>query len=281
MATIAKNARTIAATSKAKAIAKPAAPLFAGRGKEARGTALLQTAALAFATETSRAALIENVRKVLGDNPTPAQVKAAKVELVIGWVACRLPVSELPKGKTSPADRLTFAREVVTNMAAAPEDGKPVPAMGKAKARRSTVQHRITRNCEKNASLFMAELGLSNAQTQKAKNEKQAATAKATRAPAMAGSDGRANTDGQAASVWPPVDAGKPAKAMTSDDVVAYLSQQSSMLQDFANKHAKNTPTDMGMAISAFRKAVIAAANAHQERKAKAEAIAAAKAAKA
>lgn len=269
MAITAKNARRIVTASKGKtAPAKPVA-LFTGRGMAARGQALLETATLAFATETSRAALVANVGKVLGEKPSDAQVKAAKVELVIGWVACRLPVNELPKGKTSPADRLTFARDVVTRMARAPQDGVASPALRKGQiARRSTVQERITRNAEKNASVFMAELNLSNAQTQKAKNTKQAA--KTTRAPAMAGSDGRAKTDGQQAANWDALP-GKPAKALTSDDVVAYLAMQSSMLQDYANKNAKVTPTDIGMAISAFRKAVLAAANAHAERKAKAD----------
>lgn len=280
--TTAKNARAIAATAKGKAKAKPAPALFSGRGMAARGTALLETAPLAFATETSRAALVANVAKVLGDKPTPEQVKAVKTQLVIGWTACRLPVSELPKGKTSPADRIAFATDVVTRMARAPQEGVASPALRKGQiARRSPVQERITRNMEKNASLFLGELNLSGAQTQKAKNEKQAKAKKTTTAPAMAGSDKRAKQpDGTNAAVWDG-GVGKPAKAMTADDVVAYIAQQSSMLQDFANKHAKVMPTDMGMAVSTFRKAVLAAANAHQERKAKAKAIADAKAAKA
>lgn len=266
MAAIKTNSHAVTATAKGKGKAAPAAPLFAGRGMAARATALLQTAALAFATETSRAALIANMRAVLGESPTPAQVKAAKTQLVIGWVACRLPVNELPKGKTSPAERLTYAAQVVTAMARCPQEGKAAGNMGSKTARRSPVQERITRNAEKNASLFMGELNLSNAQTQKAKNAKQAVAtvAKLSVAPSMAGS-GKGKTS---QPVTAPAPAELPAKAnWTPDDVVAYLSQQSSMLQDFANKRAKEMPTDMGMAVVTFRKAIIAAANTYQVRK--------------
>lgn len=259
------NARAVTAAA-TKAKAKTAAPLFAGRGHAARASALLQTAALAFATETSRVALIANVRAVLGENPTPEQAKAAKTQLVIGWVACRLPANELPKGKTSPAERLTFAAKVVTEMARCPQEGKAAGNMGSKTARRSPVQERITRNAEKNASVFMGELNLSKAQTQKQKNDKQkaATVAKLSVAPSMAGS-GKGKASQPATTLAP---AELPAKAnWTPDDVVAYLSQQSSMLQDFANKRAKEMPTDMGMAVVAFRKAIIAAANAYQVRK--------------
>ena len=242
------------------------AVLFSGKGKAARESAMLQIAPLSFSEETSRGASVENMRKVLGAAPSEALVAAAKNEWVIGYVAARLPASELPRGRTSPDDRLTTARDIVLHKARPAEEGKRANKLRAGQTgRRSPVQQRIVQNALKACSLFFAELNLSQAQTQKAKNAK--AAAKATRAPSMAGSG-----KGKAAAPSHSELVAKPAAPVSADDVLAFLGQQSRMLQDYVNRHAKVTPTDASAAVAAFRKAVIAAANALQERKAIADA---------
>lgn len=242
---------------------KPAV-LFSGKGKAARESAMLQIAPLSFSEETSRGASIENMRKVLGNSPSEALVTAAKNEWCIGYVAARLPASELPRGRTAPQDRLDTARDIMLHKARPPEEGKRANKLRAGQTgRRSPVQQRIVQNALKACSLFFAELNLTKAQTQATKNAK----AKATRAPSMAGSG-----KGKAAAPSHSELVAKPAAPVTADDVLAFLGQQSRMLQDYVNRHAKVTPTDASAAVAAFRKAVIAAANALQERKAIADA---------
>lgn len=265
-------------TTAANNIAKPATAFaFTGKGRQARLNASLQIAPLAFAEDTSRTASLTNMRLVLGLRPSEALVKAAKVQWIIGRVASRLPVNELPRGKTTPADRLAHATSVVTLMARAPAEGVTPAKLRKGQiGRRTAMQQRVTRAAEEACSLFFAELGLTNARTQKEKAQR--AAGKSSRAPSMAGSG-----KGKAAKPVPPSHSElvqKPAP-LTVSEAVTYLVQQSSAMQAFANKHAALLPTDAGLAVAAFRKAMLAAANAHETRKAIAAAAKADKPAKA
>lgn len=243
--------------------AKPA--LFSGKGKLARETAMLQIAPLSYQEDVSRAASLDNMRKVLGASPSEALVKAAKSEWIIGRVASRLPVTELPRGKTSADQRLTFARYVVTECASPVKDDGTAPKMrAHHKARRTQVQHKVVRAAEEACSKFFAELGLSNAKTNKQQNAAKAAK----RAPSMAGSG-----KGKAAPAAPShQELVKPASPVTADDVLAFLGTMARMMQDYVNKHAKICPIDAGTAVQAFRGDILKAANALQERKAIADA---------
>ena len=272
MSTIKTASRTVTNATGKAAKAKPAAPLFAGRGREARATALLQVAPLAYAEDVSRGASIANLDKVLGDKPSPEQVKAARTEWIIGRVASRLPVSELLKGKTSPAERLERARDVVTRMAAPPKEGASVaPLRSHQIDRRSNIMHKAVRAAEEACSLIFAELGFSKARTLKEKNARQQVATKAaaqtTVAPSMAGSGkGKA----KAAVPTPPAHAQlvKPEAPKTADDVVTFLNHLARTAKDYANKYAKVCPTDAGLAAQRFHSDMLAAANALQERKA-------------
>lgn len=239
--------------------AKPA--LFSGKGKLARETAMLQIATLSYQEDMSRAASLDNMRKVLGASPSEALVKAAKSEWIIGRVASRLPVAELPRGKTSPDARLTFARYVVLECAFPVKDDGTAPKMrAHHKARRTQAQHKVVRAAEEACSKFFAELGLSNAKTNKQQNDAKAAK----RAPSMAGSG-----KGKAAPAAPShAELVKPAAPVTADDVLAYLGTMARTMQDYVNKHAKICPIDAGTAVQAFRGDILKAANALQERKA-------------
>lgn len=265
------NTASRAVTASAPKAAKPvAAPvLFAGRGKSERATALLQIAPLSFAEDASRAASLANLRKVLGDGPTDAQVKAARVEYTIGRVASRLPVSELLKGKTKPADRLERARDVVTRMAMPPKEGATPGSLRKGQiGRRSPLMQKAVRAADEACSLIFGELGLGKARSQTEKNKRQAAkTVKLPVAPSMAGSG-----KGKAKTVAPTPPAHqtlvKPSVPTTADDVVGYLSQLARLAKDWSNKHAKHCPVDAGLAAQRFHSDMLAAANALQERKA-------------
>lgn len=277
MSTTKTASRTVTNTTAKTAKAKPAPVLFAGRGREARATALLQVAPLAYAEDVSRGASIANLDKVLGDKPTPEQIKAGRTEWIIGRVASRLPVSELLKGKTTPADRLERARDVVTRMAAPPKEGTTPAKLRKHQiARRSNIAHKVVRAAEEACSLIFAELGFSKARTLKEKNTRQQAATKAaaqtavtqtTVAPSMAGSGkGKAKV----AAPTPPAHAQlvKPEAPKTADDVVGYLSQLARLAKDWSNKYAKQCPVDAGLAAQRFHSDMLAAANALQERKA-------------
>jgi hypothetical protein len=262
---------------------RSAAATFSGKGKSARTTALLQVAPLAFAEEEQRAAMVANLHVVLGKSPTDAQVAVAKRETIIGYVASRLPVSELPKGKTGPADRLEHARVIVCSMAAPPKEGRKANKLRAGQVgRRTAVQHRIVRNAEQRTSQLFAELGLSGAQTVREKAKK---AKKAQRAPSMAGSGkgkaggsplakAQANVLSDAAVLL------KPAPQVTAADYVQHMQTQLAALCAFDAKHAKKRPTTH----SAFAEQLLAlkqtankAANLFAERQAKAQAEADAK----
>lgn len=285
MTTVKTASRAVTASAKAKAKPASAPVLFAGKGASARGNALLQVAPLSFAEDVSRGASIANLAKVLGDKPSDAQLKAAGTEWIIGRVASRLPVSELLKGKTSPADRLERARDVVTRMAACPKEGVIARPLRKGQiGRRTPAMQKVVRAAEEGKSLIFGELGFGKARTLAEKNARQSTATAAkvvaaatTVTPSMAGS-GKGKAKPAAPSHMELV---KPQAPVTPDDVLAFLGAQSRMLQDYVNKYSKQCPVDAGTAVQSFRGDIMAAANALQERKAIAEAAKAAKAAKA
>ena len=308
MSTIKTASRTVTNTTGKAAKAKPIAPLFAGRGKEERATALLQVAPLAYAENVSRAASIANLDKAMGKEPTPEQIKAGRTEWIIGRVAARLPVSELPKGKTSLPDRLTMAREIVTERVAPRKEDAPPLRSGKIGERTATA-HKIVRAAEEACSLIFAELGFSQARSLKEKNARQQAAAKAAAEAAAAEAAAKAaeaaaltaaglDPDANATNAPSPAGSGKgkaktvaptppahtqlvkPTAPTTADDVVGYLSQLARLAKDWSNKYAKHCPVDAGLAAQRFHSDMLAAANALQERKAIAAAADKAKAAK-
>lgn len=240
--------------------------IFTGKGSLLRTTALMQVAPLAFAEEQSRAAMIANLAVVLGKAPTDGQTKAAKRETTIGFVASRLPVSELPKGKTAPADRLEFARVIVCDYAAFPKPGTKARKLRAGQTgRRNAIQQRIVRNAEERTSQLFAEIGKSNAQTQGERNAKK-------RAPSMAGS-GKGKAPSSVLSAQAVLT--KAPSAVTSDDYVNHMQTQLAALVAFDAKHARKRPTTHGAfaeQLLALKQVANKAANDYQVRKDKANA---------
>ena len=239
-----------------------------GKGKAAREGAWLTIATTSMHCEASRSAMITAIGTALGTSPSDADIKAAKREYVIGTVAARLPVSELPKGKTKDADRLEFARLIVTKYAMPAEEGKEArPLRAGQLGRQTAVQSRIIRNAEKAWSLVLAETGHGKAQTMSDKNTKQ-------RAPQMAGSTARGKQE--AAPVPPTL---VPAAAMSSDEYVNHMTTQLRALAAFDKKHAAKRPTPFGKfaeELLALCRSAETAANEYKLNKDKAAAKAAA-----
>jgi hypothetical protein len=238
-----------------------AAYAFAGKGKVARELAMAQIAPLSFAEDTSRAASLDNMRKVLGNTPSEPLRKAARIRWIIGRVASRLPVNELPRGKTSAPDRLEYAEKVVTLMQR-PAEGQTVGTLQKGKiGRRSAMQQRVVRAAEEAASLFFAELGLGKARTQGEKNAKQ--KRKVNQPPVMAGS-------GKGKAATPPTYSQlvKPAAPVTADDAVTHCMMQSQSLIDYAKKYAGVMPAGFAAAIERFRTDCLAEDKVHHAAKA-------------
>ncbi len=254
--------------------AKKPVALFTGKGAAMRTTALATIAALSFSEELSREACINAARKALGKAPTEAQIAAARLEYVVGRVAARLPVSELPRGKTSESARLERARALITQYAApAKTDGKAYKLRKGKVGYRTEMQHRIIRAAEEAVSRFLADVAAgyftAKASAPAAKSSKERNAAKKTRAPSMAGS-GKGKASAPAAPDHSQLV--KPAAPVTADDVLAYLGTMARTMQDYVNKHAKICPVDAATAVQAFRGDILKAANLQQERKAIADA---------
>lgn len=262
--------------TKANTIARASLVTITGKGKAAREAAFVAIAVDSYMADTSRVALVATLNAALGNAPTDEQVEVAKREYVIGRVASRLPAGEFPKGTAQAFDKLEHARKLVCDYQA-PTTAKAgkVPSLRKGKLGwRSAVQQRVIRNAEESWSQVKADLGHGAATPDRVK-----AKAKATRAPQMAGSTAKGNASQAKAATPDHSQLVKAPAPMTTDDVDAYLSQQSRMLADFVKKNAKLLPTsDHGKAVEAFRSAMIAAGNAYQLVKAKREAEAAEKA---
>ena len=233
-----------------------------GVNKSKREGAYLRIAPLSFVENLSRVETIANLQIALGAKPTDDEVKVAQVEWTIGRVASRLPAGEFPKDASDNADKLEYARKLVTLYAAPPKEGTKARKLRAGQlGRRSPVQHKVVRAAEEAWSQVKAELGHGTAQTQAQRNA--AKPTRATNANPVRG-DGKGATPDHARLVTP-------AKAQTVDEVCAYVTTQAATLLAFANKNARLLPTDFGQAIQAFKSAINAAANAHEVRKAEAE----------
>lgn len=234
---------------------------FKGRGKVQREMAFMNIAPKSFAETTSRIDTINNLRLVLGSEPTETEVHAAQVEWVIGRVAARLPAGEVTKGLTDEADKLENARVLVCQYASPPVEGKKARKLRKDQIGRRTVgQHKVIRAAEEAWSLVKAELGLSAAQTQKERNAKK-------RKPHL--NNGGPNAP--AASAKPnATELVKAPAPVTADDYVAYILMQLSAVSGYDKKNAKVRPIEFGeiagdivLLLQKARKA----ANAYQVRK--------------
>lgn len=236
------------------------APIIAlkGKGKAQREAAYMKIAPLSFVEALSRDESIANLRAALTAAPSADEVTAARTEWIIGRVASRLPASEFPKDAKDNSAKLEHARDLVTSYAAPAQDGKAARKLRKGqKGRRSVAQHKVVRAAEEAWSQVKAELGLGQAQTQAERNK-----AKATRAPAMAGTTER----GKAGAAPAHAELVQPSKALSEDEACAYIMTQATALLAYANKNAKVIPTDFGVAIGAFKSAINKAENDRQVR---------------
>lgn len=251
-----------------KTVTASPAPAFTGKGKAARAAAFANISHLSYAEATSRAESIANMRLVLGNAPSEAEVLASKSRWIIGRVAFRLPASKVPLVSTE-AQRLARAEDLVLHYAAAPKEGTtPRKLRAGQKGRRSAAEQKIVRAAEEACSVFFAELGLSNAKTN-AQRDASKAKRKLNQPPVMAGSGkGKAAAPSHAELV-------KPAAPLTQADYVQHMQTQLAALLAFDNKHAKLRPTThsaFAEGLAALKQTANKAANAFAEREAAAAA---------
>lgn len=227
-----------------------------GAGKAAREAAYLNIAPLSYSENMSRAATINNLRVALGKSPTDNEQSVARVEWIIGRVACRLVATDLPRKDMDGADKLEFARDLVTRYAAPPQDGKATRKLRAGQiGRRSISQHRTVRAAEEAWSQIKAELGIGTAQTQKERNEQKRST---NNNPVRGkGKKGKALAPTHAELV-------KPVAPKTAADAVNYVTTQAASMLAYANKNAKLLPVDFGSAVTAFKSAIDAAGAAYK-----------------
>ncbi len=227
-----------------------------GKANEARKLAFGDIATVSFLEGKSRADTIDTIRKALGKNVTTQALEIAQREWVIGRVASRLAVTDLPNAKANnPVDRIAYARDLVMHYAMPAKDGVKSALRGK-KGYRTVAQHKVIRAAAEAWSQLKAEIApeQSNAKTQATKNaaKKNGAT--------MAG-DGRGKAKPQTAAAAPSVTLSHPelVKApseMTPVEARAHIVTQAAALLSFANKYAGQLPTDFGKATRAFKAAI-------------------------
>lgn len=225
-------------------IAPTKAYAFKGKMATLRTTALAGIASLAYTEGKSRADTIAQLRIALGAKPSDADVNACKLEYVTGRIAQRLAGSDLPKADMTVADRIAFARALVTQYASPAKDGVKSSLRAGQLGRRSVSQHKLVRASDEAWSQVKAEVGIGAAKTQDAKN-----AAKKTRTAQAA----KAATAGAAPSHAELV---KPAAALTKEDAMNHLLSQAATLLAYVNKNAKLVTTDAGTAIRVMHKAI-------------------------
>lgn len=230
---------------------KLAVPAFTGKGSKARANAFAGISAIAFAEDVGRLASIANMRVVLGNAPSEAEVSAAKVRYVIGRVASRLPASKVPLVSTQ-EQRLARAEDLVCFFAAPPKEGtQPRKLRAGQKGRRTTQEQKLVRAAEESASTFFAELGLTNAATNAARASVKVAKKEAN-APSMAGT-GKGKKGGKAgAPASAPMIALKPAP-IDAKAYVQHLQTTLSQLVAFDDANAKVRPVTHGAVAEALR----------------------------
>lgn len=246
-----------------KATTLAATPVITGTGKAKRVIAFGTISVNAYGLETSRAALVASIGAALGTSPDDLLKAHVRREIVIGTVAAKLPAGELPRGTSDSAARCDFARKLVCQYAAPPQDGVQVRALRAGQlGRRSPVQHRIVRAAEEFASKLLAELGQAGKTNAEASKAKRAPNGKA----------GKQTESAKGKSAAPDTTSLVKAPVKTRADAMTFINDQSAALAAFAKKHAKLMPSDMGGAVEAFRTACLKAMNAEQERAARADA---------
>lgn len=247
-----------------KTITNIVAPSFAGKGKAARSNAFAAIAPLSFDEALSRDKSLANMRVVLGNAPSEAEVKAAKAQWIVGRVASRLPASKVPLVGT-PEQRMVRAADLVLHYAKPPTDGKASrPLRAGQKGRRTAIEQRVVRAAEEACSVFFAELGLTTAKTN---GERNAAKGKGA---AMAGS-GKGKGKAAAPSHAQLVKAPAPINAA---EYVNHMQSQLASLLAFDNKHAKLRPimfNEVAEKLAALKQVANKAANDFQVREAAAK----------
>ena len=256
----------------ASTLAVPAASITAKGAKgKAQTVAFFEIAPAAFSIENGKRHYVVTIGKALPDDKArndKALVKLARQETIVGVATARMPAGEFPRGCKDDVARMNFVRELLTSWCA-PDT---VNMSAKHKGRRSEVQQRIIRNAEQRASVYLAEVGAGNAQTDKATNDKARQT-----------KGSQSQTKGKADKATPPTHAElvKQPVPVTGDDYEAFMLQQVSMLLDYDNKHAKKRPVEFyafAEQLKALKQTANKAANARAETKARVAALAAAKA---
>lgn len=242
----AKSVATIGRTAKSAAPVKAVmkAHTFKGAGKVVRAAALEGVASLSYAEAQSRGDIIAQLRIVAGKSPTDADIATMRAEYIIGRVAQRFADVDLPKAGLSVADRIAYARAVVTSYAAPVKDGVKANKLRAGQTGRRTVsQHKVIRAAEEAWSGVKAELGFGTAQTQAERNK-----AKAKRAPQMS-KEGQKSTVGTGIAHTELVKSDGPMDAATA---CQYLESMAATMLAFCNKHAGLLPTDYGMSVKRF-----------------------------
>jgi hypothetical protein len=244
MATI-STARKVSTVAAAK-VASPKLPApFSGKRNIVRAASLGGVASLAFVEGKARAELISALTLALGTKPSEGELAACRLEFIVGRATAKLYATDVAM-----VDQFATTRDLVLHHAAPVKDGaKVIKLRAGQKGRRTIVQHKAIRAAEEAWSQIKAEIGAGTAQGQAAKVSK--AKAKRNAKPAGTGITHTELVKGDGA----PMDA---ASATT------YLDGMALTMTQFANKHADKLPTDYGMAVLAFSKAILAAHKAHK-----------------
>ena len=278
--TIARAAKAATTTAKAKAAApvtakakaatitakaKAAAPVaerkaeyrFTGRNASQRASALATVSVLVMVESQSRDAVIDACRKAAGNAATPADIDAIKLQLVIGRLASRLPASAFPSAKLDGPGKLAFAERLALNYAMPVAEGKAAGKLPKGMLGRMTdLQWKAYRAAKEYANLIAADCGWTTREGQKAKNDKQQAKAKASRAPHHNASPAKAKAD-----------ITQPAKPTTAADVTGYLAVQLNVLATYVRKHAAVVPGEAGAIIERAVREMLACDKATRDTK--------------
>lgn len=231
-----------------------------------RASILSLAAGLAFAEYQSRADLIANARSYLGKSPDAASLAEYRAQAIAGRMAARLPFR---KGETQDA-RIAKAFDLSTNYADPVKEGtKAKKLRAGLKGRLTQEQHKVKRAAIEWWNLLLKDVMPQASTRAEGQADKNASAAKRkAKASTVNAKPGKAPTHAQLVAAAP--------KPETASDVMAFLATQSRMIADYAKKHAKVCPADAGKAVEAFRTAILAAANALQERLAVKDANAAA-----
>lgn len=219
----------------------------------ARVSAAMRLATDAIGESKARDVLVADVRLTFGLKPgqalpetrSPALADAitfARQELAVGRAAARLPASAFPSRAVADdmAQRIEFVRDCRCFMGAPVEEGKTAGALGKGKVgRMAPAIYQALRTADAWVTLVLADAGITGAQGQKAKNDKQADKAReeASRAP-------HHNAKADA----PKLEAAKPE---SDADVTAHVLVQCRTLEAYCKKNAAHCTATTAAAITA------------------------------